>query len=952
MRRALPVVVALVAMLAAPARPSAQEAPLVRVLGGEHTGFTRIVLQAAAPIDWTLLPADRTALLQIHPAEARIDLSRAFDRIARSRLAALERTDGGIAMTLACDCPVRAFSDRPGIVVLDILDPPLENAAGLGGQAGDALPTDSAAAPGHAPGIVGPVSPAPRPLPADVAIGRNAGAALARRWQEGTEMAVADGMPLAPSFQARGPASSAPALRPGHAERLMLSANLQDALARAIGQGLMIGDEYLLAELNQPAPEPADTALQPAQMRIAPPPGPDEAMATAPTPASDAAPPENADPRCHVSGALAFLDAPDPTDFNTGLAGHMRRLYGEFDRTDAQARGDLVRHYLSAGMGAEARLLIDNARHPIAGHDLLRGLADILDERQSNARRAIARLEGCAGAAGMLAALAGPVPADLAAHADQIALAHAAAPPALRRLFGPPLVERLIEVGAIEAARVIAETLRHTGPAGVVETTLPEALLEGARGAPDRAARNLAAQPGATDSGRLLRQLQFQLEAGNAADDALLDQAEALAASERHGEQGIALMAMAIRHDATRGAHEAGFERRDRLGRWLRANHEDRQLLDSLGDTLWQGAADTADDRRFLALIVNREDWRAGERGLDARSALAGRLLDLGLAERAEELLSPPGNDRQRYLLAQAMLARARADEAIAMLAPMLADTPEGADRQIAMLMARALRAAGASDAALAAFSDLGALDEAARTAIARRDWPALAELARQAGNDDAQRERDTEAAQSPLSPAPAPAGAASATATGAAPALPRLTQASSGAEDAPHAQGAPGPELATLGQLARILSGEPETVAAWSGREQGAPEGSAAIPGAAVNNARPSATALGEDTGISPASPQAADRSGTGDLDTGDLETGSTRAADGAGDGLAGNAGLGNAGLGGADSGSAIMGAAGTGIQMAGGEGNLMLHRNAALLEQSAELRTAIDALLQGNPP
>ncbi|MCC5988208.1 MAG: hypothetical protein JJT95_11045 [Pararhodobacter sp.] len=940
MRRALLAAIALAAVLAAPARPSAQEAPLVRVLGGEHAGFTRIVLQAAAPIDWTLLPADRTAILQIRPAEARIDLSRAFDRIARNRLAALENAEGGIALTLGCDCLVRAFSDRPGIVVLDILDPPPEGTAGARGQAGDARPPASVAAGGHVPGTANPDSPSPTPFPADVAIGRDAGATLARRWQESTETPVAAGSPLAPTVRARAPVS-APPPPPGLAERQALSADLQNALARAIGQGLMIGDEYLHADMNQPVPEPATTALPPAQMRIAPPPGPDEAMAIAPTQAADATPPEIADPRCHASGALDFLDAPDPPDFNAGLADLVRRLYGEFDRPDAQARSDLVRHYLSAGMGAEARLLIDNAHHPIAGRDFLRGLADILEDRQSNARLALARLEGCPGAGGMLAALAGPAPADLAAHAEQIALAHAAAPPALRRLFGPPLVERLIETGALEAARVIAETLRHTGPAGVVETTLPEALLEGARGAPDRAARSLAAQPGATDAGRLLRQLQFQLEAGNAADSALLDQAEALAAGERHGEQGIALMAVAISHDAARGAHEAGFERLDRLQRWLRANREDRQLLASLSDTLWQGAADEADDRRFLALIVNREDWRADERGLDTRTALAGRLLDLGLAERAEGLISPPRNDRQRHLLAQAMLARARPDEAIAVLSPMMADTPEGADRQSAMLMARALRAAGAGDAALAAFSDLGALDEAARTAIAHRDWQALAALARQAGEGNAPGEPGTEAPQSP----PAPGADAASAGTGAAPPLPPLSPAPREGSVSRPSQAAPAPGLAALEQLARILGGEPETVAAWLGRMQAqeAPEGADTMPGAASNDAPPFTSAPGVGTGPSFADSQAAGTTGTGSPDAGNPDSGGAQA----GDALAGNAGSGGVG-----SGNASMGAIGAGTPIAGGNGNLMLHRNAALLEQSAELRTAIDALLQGGPP
>lgn len=891
----------LVFALLGAAAPAAAQVPTLRVLGGEHGDFTRIVLQGAASFEWSLTPDTRRQLLQITPRPTQIDLSRAFDRIPRSRLAAIEPTEGGLWLMLACDCPLRAFSDRPGVLVVDVLDPPRDSNNGRR-ESGNPAPgenpaNDIARASAGADADAQVASTAP----AAPDIGRRAGAALAQRWPAGAtgpppgtgpgRLADLAGPGLAEADPAK---ADTPAAAASLVNRQALRGTLRDALARAVAAGYLSGEEELLAEIDlieagQEAPEGT------AQLRITPP-SPNDAPATgtAAMSWSTVPPPETStDPHCRDLDTLDFLARPDPPDFNAGLADLSARLYGEFDRPDQAARAELIRHYLSAGMGAEARLLIDNARHPVAGSALLRGLADILDDRPSNARHKLAGLLGCPGPAGMLAALAGPPPRDLADHADAIALAFGNAPPALRRLFGPVLTERLSEAGAIEAARVVAARLHLTGPAGTIAPALPEALLERARGAPGRAAANLAAQHDGADAGAMLRRLQFMLEAGDKATPKLIEQAEAMAASARHGQKGIDLMAVAIRHDIARGAHAPGFARLDRLERWIRPHRADRQLLTELSDSLWTDAAASADETRFLALILARGDWRAGERSPGARSVLATRLLDLGFADTAATLVTPPGDDHQRRLLARAMLARDRADEAVALLAPMIGDAPTGADRQTGLQMARALRAAGATDAALAAFSELGALDEAARTAIARRDWPALARLTADAQTDAA---------------SPVPDRPAADTDTGAQ-AEPMEARAAPGAAAVPAPAAIPAIEM--LQQLGRVLGSEPQTVMDLTHR----------LPAAQHQD-----EALAE--------------------------------PDAAGNGVAGQAGPpAPAFAGSADQGLAV-GAANARADAAlwrGPDdpgGTLMLRRNAALLDQSAALRDAIGALLQVDPP
>ena len=60
--------------------------PLV-VRGGEHPGFTRLTLQAEAALRWSLRPRDGTTLLLVEGTAGPVDLSRAFERIGRERVA-------------------------------------------------------------------------------------------------------------------------------------------------------------------------------------------------------------------------------------------------------------------------------------------------------------------------------------------------------------------------------------------------------------------------------------------------------------------------------------------------------------------------------------------------------------------------------------------------------------------------------------------------------------------------------------------------------------------------------------------------------------------------------------------------------------------------------------------------------------------------------------------------
>ncbi|MCX7890033.1 MAG: hypothetical protein N2422_09975, partial [Rhodobacteraceae bacterium] len=85
-------------------------AETVAVRSGEHDGFTRIVVNLGAPAAWRLDRSETGYELAVDRPDLDFDLSRAFDLIARNRVADLAPAGGPgrLAVTLGCDCHAEA----------------------------------------------------------------------------------------------------------------------------------------------------------------------------------------------------------------------------------------------------------------------------------------------------------------------------------------------------------------------------------------------------------------------------------------------------------------------------------------------------------------------------------------------------------------------------------------------------------------------------------------------------------------------------------------------------------------------------------------------------------------------------------------------------------------------------------------------------------------------------
>lgn len=671
--------------------PAAAQA--LRLQAGEHRGFTRLVVLSAGGFAWSLSdpadgetapdPAGRTIRLDLPGRRPELDRRALFRRIPRTRLADISLAGDGLNLRLACPCPVAAWLERPGVLVIDIRDAgPAEG------------PRQAAAVPPRGAGGAA-VS---QPETARVDPARAAGLALARS-RRGADPDPAGGFSAAPT-----PAAPWRDRRAGSPAVLPTAADLAPHLSRAMGQGLAQPDiPGLSAGGPLAAAAPAALPPLPANIRLRDPDSPANSGVAGPAAS------------CPSDEALAFARASDPPAFSERLATLRSALYGEFDQPVEDMFAALVQHYLAWGFGAEARALADRAATLPEGIVLM-GVADILEGRSSNARQRLSTLIDCPGAAGLFALLAGGEGGTGARHPETIAAAFAEMPPALRGALGPDLVGRLAAQGALEAARIVQAAAERVAGEPATRLTVAAAVLDRARGEPGRAEGRLA-QAAGRDLEALVLDLELALEGARPAPAARREAAVVLAEGDRTGETGRRAMELAIRHAALAQDVRSGLELLDRFTGWLDPTPSSLSRVAQLRDSLWSAAVGLA-DRDLVALVLERSDWRDPALSAATAVSLAERLGDLGLARPDTRPVLPPTLPNGSVPSTEPL---AGSFHAAATPAPRPAILPPG--------QAGSLR--GTVESARAGAAGAGALgrgsrpDEAARSALTDRSRPA-----------------------------------------------------------------------------------------------------------------------------------------------------------------------------------------------------------------------------------
>ena len=628
-------IAALLLVLTAPPA-GAQSIP---VQTGEHADFTRVVLRIDPLATWTAGRTEDGYGVAVDGA-ADYDIGDFYRIIPRDRIeeVRVDRTRGSLLFTVGCECHLSAFLDRPDILVIDIKDglrpdSPFDTALfdGSTDTEGPALdlaliPRPIVALPQAGPRSLDPLDPArlaERQADRDrlAALENSMAESLARATSQGLltlRTDIADDAPTAPVRPepvADDPPAETPA-RPGLIARTSVDSGLDG----------LFGDGRILAEALSCWP---DTLVD-----------------------------------------LQTWGTEEP--FDQQIARARSALTGEFDTVNEAAVLALARLNLYFGFGREAAqtLTLDTAR----SRDQLaaEALAQVVDDDPLTVTD-LRDQALCPGPVALWAVLSRTVEDQHPqTDAQAVALAFRQLPLHLQSHLAPRLAVRLTALGEPDLAEsLLTPSLEDlsTKP----EATLALSEISRATGEVDRASaalEDLAGNVANAGPAAILALLDLTLAEGTpiAADTIAL--AEATLFEHRDTSLAPALADAIIRADT---ASDAFAKALDQLAAAEDLLTDENRL--ALRNTVFADGTARASDTAFLDLVFsNPLD------GLDpaVQNGLADRLLDLGFAERAYDLLRGPAigepMGERRYLRARTAMALGRPAEAEAHLAGITTD--------------------------------------------------------------------------------------------------------------------------------------------------------------------------------------------------------------------------------------------------------------------------------------
>lgn len=625
--------------------PSLANARPATVQSGDHPGFTRLVFSLPDGINWQVLHQGKSVTLTYKGHDEGFDLTGVYDPISRDRIRHIESLKDQVLLSLDCACRVSAFLEQARFVVIDVASPDVQlptplivqtNGPDARQPTAEAVPqTDSALA--------------PLPLPTTLKEGRIL--PQATRALSGSSF---------PGPLSRGSLSKA--------EQAVLD-DVQERLAKEVGiaatRGMLTTNPLarrpnLASEQNPPSsPELADEPPRPEEelaglvnnMRIT-------SSMDLPGRATSAGSAQSISGLiCPENELLNFADWDNGQPFPEQIGALRQRLYGEFDKLDRQAALDLAKLYLHLGWGAEAKHLLTKLEIPRKEADLLISVAEIMEIGHTVEETNISELIDCSTDVALWAILAKPS-LDVSGQIDSAPalLALNRLPVHLRRFLAPMLSQRLRSHGDGGAAATALRNLER----------LPQALPAAAQ----LAQAQIAIDEGQVSSGSDLLEHVIEGNSENSPEalialvDAKLDQGLSIAP-----ETAELVQAFAEEFQETplgpqfRRTHVLALIRSGQFDTAQSAITELRGASDtgrnlSLRGLFLNELTTAADDVVFLDHFFAHARQDTDELSPEEKIKLAVRLMDLGFAESAQEVVTAIP-DRPRITDRQILAARA-----------------------------------------------------------------------------------------------------------------------------------------------------------------------------------------------------------------------------------------------------------------------------------------------------
>ena len=579
------------------------------VLSGEHGSFTRLSVPVPPGSEWRLIERAKSYVLTVEGVTG-YDLSTAFRRIGRDRIAELSQDGSSLLIELACNCSATTFLYRDRYVVIDIDDSPRSLRA-TADNATD-IPRISATKAGPA-------------LPLVIGM---------------------EGPTVLKSL--RDASSAGPAGAISDADLREVQRQLSDALTEVSGTDLLVNQDTatLTEQRLPPAPLSGGDATVPTPIRTGLPGLEIRSGTRLQSPAAQTAGQSNCWPADYTDVATWV---PAAASLSETIARRRAVLSDSAGAVDPSALLSLARGYLFFGFGAEAIQTLALDASDSRARQALRAMAEVVDE--SGAGTALSTQTGCPGPVGLWVYLAGegtPSPSS------ETVLAFKNLPHGLRLALGGRLAVRLTRDGRTEEAEQVRNSLAFDGAPNedrnLVDLQIALAS-EDTDLTPSQLDVRLAAD-GPLPVGVLIDLAQRTVASGVSPPAALMEQLEDRLFVARGTPDEPALRAELIRAEIVAGHYGAAFER---------AQPTSRPVPDPMTDLLSEvveAAAAYADTATFIQIAFHPQARATHPK---AQNALARRLLDLGFPEEALDLLDGPAQGgvmgERRYLRAEAQVA-------------------------------------------------------------------------------------------------------------------------------------------------------------------------------------------------------------------------------------------------------------------------------------------------------
>ena len=345
-------------------------------------------------------------------------------------------------------------------------------------------------------------------------------------------------------------------------------------------------------------------------------------------------------------------------------------ILGEFDSVNPEAILALAHHFLYLTFGAETEALIRQFEPDIERTDILLILAEIMDTQHSPRGQVLERYLSCPGKVAIWAALSQQeFRAGGEINTKAITAAFSAFPVHLRRYLGPPLAERLVNAGEMQAAISLRNAIDRVegdpGP-GVgyldAQMALGRKDIDGAiAGLKETVISDADVAPSA-----ILKLIELKLEQNIAITDHEIANAATHAFENRGSDMGNALARAQIKALAQSVRFAEAFTRLS----VLKERHETPPgELQETRIFVVSKMTENASDAVFLRFMLSQEQQIQLPR--DVRIQAASRLVDLGFNHDAREVLERSASVpdvQERRLFAQIAVAEEKFDIALGYL--------------------------------------------------------------------------------------------------------------------------------------------------------------------------------------------------------------------------------------------------------------------------------------------